>query len=102
MRFEPPYESLSHFVCGDVQVARNAQDYIDLITPVVEGKKPHVSTDGNAWWLEVGPATTRMGDIFVTPPFELEVSTRWLVDMLTAFRDEARAFARRRREAEGK
>jgi len=89
--FEPPFERLGRYFDSDIQNPGIAQYVIDLFQSVLDQRVPHVSGNGNSWWYEVGPETARLGDIFVTPAFEIEVPTKDLVEMLAIYRDRKRA-----------
>lgn len=87
IRVEAPYGPLTHYFVSDVGGPSWAQDVINTLQSVVNGSVPHVSMNGNAWFLEIGPETTRMGDMYATPPIEFDISTKTLIALHEAFRD---------------
>lgn len=91
IRVEDPYGPLTHYFLSDVCGPTCAGDVIRTLQDVVDGAVPHVSMNGNAWFLEIGPETTRMGDMFATPPIEFDIPTKTLIALHEAFRDRKRA-----------
>ena len=97
LEVDAPYELLGRYFNLDVMNAGGAEDVLDLLQPVLDGRLAHFSGAGHMWWLEVGPTTTRIGHIFASPPLELEVPTRPFIELHAIYRDEKRADAARRR-----
>jgi len=102
IRVEDPYGRLSHYFVSDICDPECAADMIRTLQDVADGVVPHVSMNGNAWFLEIGPETTRMGDMYATPPIALDISTKTLIALHEAFRDRKLATrAQKARRLEG-
>jgi hypothetical protein len=102
IEFEPPFELLGRYFDADVQCVGMAQDMLDLFQPVLDGRTPHFSGNGNSWWIELGPETTRLGHLFAEPPLEIEVPTKDFVELHAIYRDRKREHVRWRKEQETK
>ena len=87
MVFDEPYAWLGLYMSGDIQATPTALGEIERVRSVIDGRVAHASSDGNAWWLEIGPETTRMGNFYWEPETEREIPTKWLLEALEAFRD---------------